>query len=207
LIEVRGDVSLSFVQRIDKAIKGLPEDVQRSVFLNGYRIAIVRSMAEAFPQLQNVQPRGWHAETTWQNTGGVYAGSLKRVVVAEKLIDPNSGQPADSTAPEEIMLHELGHCVDSHLAHSRMGPYLAAYSGDVQTILAGSDAATKEALSYFLQQGAGGPEETFAEVFACLYGSNMSRSSLMRKHFPQTCELVAGNMERLHELSRRLPSR
>ncbi len=92
------------------------------------------------------------------------------MVVAEVHADYATGQEVPSGRIAGVTRHELGHAADEVYGHfSRDPAFRAAYNADVADIRANNTPVDP----YYLQAGDAGPEETFAEVFAQMYGGGL----------------------------------
>jgi hypothetical protein len=89
-------------------------------------------------------------------------------VVAETYLNPWKNTYVKTDRAEGVLLHEFGHAFDKagteKISHSP--EFLRAYRADVDRLRSQGVSVP----SYLLQEGFIGPEETFAELFANLYG-------------------------------------
>jgi hypothetical protein len=84
--------------------------------------------------------------------------------------------------------HELGHLLNFYLMNFSDNPeFVAAYEEDKKNT---SDSGSYD-LSYLLQPGTGGRDETFADLVALSCGTmNDTRAQAERKQFPRSLALV-----------------
>jgi hypothetical protein len=102
----------------------------------------------------------------------------------------------DAQRRDGILRHEFGHAVDQYLGnYSHTPEFVAAYNKGARSI-SGYEARV---LSYYLQPGDAGREETFAELFASLNGVACDRNSdiLLRNHFPELVSLIRNRVAKV----------
>jgi hypothetical protein len=202
LIEVGEGVSRSFLQEIDRGLGKIPVNVLRALTRSGYRVAISESLTDVVPQAKNQQVRGYEAHSTWDEVYGMYNRTTKRVVMAEKAMQPDPvGRTSmvplrDVQRREGILRHEFGHAVDEYLGnYSHSAEFKAAYAKGLKTI----SQHERKVLSYYLQPGDAGREETFAEIFAALNEAACDRNSdiLLKNHFPELVQLIRAKVAKI----------
>lgn len=203
LIEKDPDVSISFEQQINRALGKIPVNVLRALNRSGYRITLSENVTDAVPQAKNQQVRGYQPHATWDTVYGMFNRTTRRVVMAEKAkqIDP-VGRPAmmplqDIQRREGILRHECGHAVDQLLGNLSHTPqFKLAYDKGARSI----SPYERRTLSYYLQPGDAGREETFAEIFASLDEAACDRNSdiLLRNHFPELVKMIKDRVDRIN---------
>jgi hypothetical protein len=133
---------------------------------------------------------------------GMYNRTTKRVVMAEKAMQPDPvGRTSmvplrDVQRREGILRHEFGHAVDEYLGnYSHSAEFKAAYAKGLKTI----SQHERKVLSYYLQPGDAGREETFAEIFAALNEAACDRNSdiLLKNHFPELVQLIRAKVAKI----------
>jgi hypothetical protein len=155
-------------------------------------VKLAQFVTDAAPSLRGAQPRGWPQGSTWENTDAVHLPKLRTMVFAEKRRD-SQGRIVESTRIEGVMRHEIGHAFDQAcgagaMLRSSSQAFLAAHIADVRRI----PAYDRGQLEYYLQRGAAGRQETFAEAFAVLLGggSDDPHRELFARSFPRVFEHV-----------------
>lgn len=202
LVESNANVSHEFVQEIEFGLTKIPDNVLRALSSHGYRVLISESLVDAVPAAKNQQVRGYQPHSTWDTVYGMFNRNTRRVVMAEKALQAeSSGRRAmvplrDRQRREGILRHEFGHAVDQYLGNYSHSPeFIAAYEQGAKTI------STHEAkvLSYYLQKGHAGREETFAEIFASLddYACDRKSDILLKNHFPELVSLVRNRVSKI----------
>jgi hypothetical protein len=202
LIEANSGVSRGFIQEIDRGLGKIPVNILRALAKGGYRVNMSESLVDAVPQARNQQVRGYQAHSTWDTVYGMFNRTTKRVVMAEKAMQPDpigkmSMVPLrDQQRREGILRHEFGHAVDQYLGNFSHTPeFKAAYDKGMKYI------STYEAkvLNYYLQPGDAGKEETFAEIFASLEQTACDPNSdiLLKNHFPELVSLVRNRVSKI----------
>jgi hypothetical protein len=184
-LRTHGKVSDAMLARCQDAYLRVPEPVRQGLVDAGVEVVVCEKITRLFPDLARKKPRGWPPRSTWANADGVSRGRV--AAVAEFLRPHGSRQYRQTPRAEGVLLHEMGHAVDK-AADSRPSAspeFLAAYRADV----ARASAAGERIRPYFLQPGAAGPEEVFAEVFAQLHGQGTSPSDVLGV-FLQCRELI-----------------
>ena len=184
--------SAAFYAAVLSGIHSVPDDFHEFLHQQGRRIQIGDRLIHMDPSLKGQQPRGWPAGSTFAEVGGVYSGNL--VMVAETIED--RGQLKPTPYVESHCREELGHALDEALdqgsgpaSHSDVD-FVTAYRAEVRGI---KDPTTRAVLDYLLQLGVAGQEETFANLFALLYGGAVGPKvvqQLLRQNFPRTLQAV-----------------
>jgi len=198
---MEGGASRSFLNEIDRGLSKISGHVLRALRNAGYRVAISESLVDAVPAARNQQVRGYQAHSTWDTVYGMFNRTTKRVVMAEKALQPDgfgmSMQPLRDTARREgIIRHEVGHAVDQYLGNLSHTPeYMAAYDKGSRSI----SAYEAKVLNYYLQPGDAGREETFAEIFASLngYACDPNSDILLKNHFPELVQLIRARVQKI----------
>jgi hypothetical protein len=195
LTEADSGVSRGFIEEIDRGLGKIPVNILRALTSSGYRISINQSLVDAVPAARNQQVRGYQAHSTWDTVYGMFNRTTKRVVMAEKAMQPDGvGRMAmvplrDQQRREGIIRHEFGHAVDQYLGNFSHTPeFIAAYDKGAKSI----SSYEAKVLNYYLQPGDAGREETFAEIFASLNEAACDRNSdiLLKNHFPELVLLI-----------------
>lgn len=102
---------------------------------------------DANADLRRVQPRGWSEGKTWQDVPGAYRPDRRELLIG-----------TGAHGAESLAQHEGGHAVDDALGH------VSLHDRDWANII--ERMQTAGAAPYFMQQGNGGREETWAEAYA-----------------------------------------
>lgn len=180
-------VSTSFLKGVQEGLESLPESVKQKLAEGKIRIIASRSVVETLPELKNEHPRGYSTGATFEDCPALHTGEL--IVVAERTRNGVTGDAQNG------IRHESGHGLDGVLALSESKDFVEAYDRDVSKM----SKQDKLYLSYMLQSGTAGKSETFAEVFATIYGGSMEPSfkQAMTRSFPETTAVVRKLVEKL----------
>ena len=194
-LDIASSVSPAFVNEIEIAMQKLPTNTVKALAAHGYKVCISRTVPDAVPAARNQQVRGYEPSATWNSVFGMFNRSTKRVVMAEtaELPDGAGGTKVSRLTNRDrrqgIVRHEFGHAVDQYLGNFSHTPqFKAAYDHGAAEI----SAPERQVLSYYLQPGDAGKEETFAELFAALDEDACDKNSdiLLRNHFSQLAKLI-----------------
>ncbi|MDE2105960.1 MAG: hypothetical protein KGL39_52545 [Patescibacteria group bacterium] len=179
-IEVIGDIPTEKIAEFEQWVSELPPEVHAEIDKSGGKF-VFAERADKLPATQNApKPRGWPADAEWKNVRGYYDPKTKQVVVAHEHVDYFTKELKVTERLKGVLYHEAGHGLDAAIGGSSTAPRFAkAYAADV----AAMSTDTKEAMSYFLQPGSAGPNETFAEVFANVLGQNTDQ--VIADKFPE----------------------
>ena len=165
--EGREEVSAPFVEDVAGQLKNIPLALLHMFRDHGLKICVTPTAIDYDPHLATVQPRGYENGKTFRNVPAFYRHP--DLVIAEYCFSgDNDSSLARTDDPLGAMWHELGHAVSNVLGNLSQDPeFLRNYKKDLELM----DPSVKERLSYYTQSGPGGPSETFAEMFAAIYGS------------------------------------
>lgn len=208
------DISNEFVHEVKLAVASIDKAVRDKL---GVRVRAVKSVKDAYPELEGVKPRGWFSGT-WEQADGLYDPEKSQVVVAET--STRDGVTERATRVSGVTRHEYGHAVDEELGKlfkmgkiSNSGAFDIAHEQDVNFLLKHSGSTISHngysfqneaaRLSYFIQPTEGkrssaGRSEAFAEAFAALYGGGCSTDNEeFAKFFPRTIRHVADKIKEM----------
>lgn len=184
-------VSEVFRRRAEAASRSVPEQVWRGLEQAGWRLRLAEFVTDAAPSLRGEHPRGWPAGMTWENTDAVHLPERRMLIFAEKRRDRDGGVVA-SHRVEGVIRHETGHAFDRASGgggfRSASAAFLRAYADDASRI----PGDRRRQLTYYLQRGDAGRQETFAEAFAVLLGGGSDaphRADFVRS-FPRVLRYV-----------------
>lgn len=125
------------------------------------RVVVCRnSVTEIRTDLRGVRPRGWPEGRTWDNVPGLNDPSGNRVIIATR--NGRIPPPGDGHAASNLVLHEVGHGIDDAVGGG-------SNTEEFQTARTADQAHLS---SYFLQAGAPGLRETYAESLARFYNND-----------------------------------
>ncbi len=190
--DVVSDVSPAFQSRAKAAVGTIPAGVWKTLRSGGWQVRIAEFVVDAAPSLRGVQPRGWPTGSTWDNTDAVHLPARRMLVFAEKR-RTRDGRIVPSSRVESVFRHEVGHAFDratgaAGLYQSAGAGFMFAYHRDVTRM----PEKNRTALNYYLQRGAAGRQEAFAEAFAILLGggSDAANRSRFESGFPTVMRYV-----------------
>lgn len=168
--------SQQFLDTVNNTYNSMSKPVRDIIEKDGAKLVPARRLTDALPELKGEKPRGWPPGSTWDSVDGAFSPGKKLIVVAEDVEQPN-GQWQKSNRTADITRHEAGHAADAALNYFSATPEFAkAYDDDKAKI----SAPDQKTLSYFLQGGKSGPEETFAEGIASSEGGSTSGATFDR---------------------------
>lgn len=209
LICVEGNLSRQFEQSMEEILAPLPPSLSQLASAGGIRIVATPTVIDHFPELKNIQPRGWSAGSSWANCDGLYNSDSREVVFAQSMLLRSNGQLVQSSSRKGVLLHEFGHAIDELLGwYSQSPEFVAAYLADVSKVFT---TALEPELAYYLQgfeltgtgslpsHGAAGLGETFADVFAAIHGSsaNRDKTKLILAVFKRVAMVIRKKLETL----------
>lgn len=168
--------SQQFLDTVNNTYNAMSKPVRDIIEKDGAKLVPARRLTDALPELKGEKPRGWPPGSTWDSVDGAFSPDKKLIVVAEDVEQPN-GQWQKSNRTADITRHEAGHAADAALNYFSATPEFGkAYDDDKAKI----SAPDQKTLSYFLQSGKSGPEETFAEGIASSEGGSTSGATFDR---------------------------
>lgn len=163
LVRPAANADASDVHEVARELAGFPLAVLERLARRGVQVIAVREHV-AHHIGTSGKPRGWPPGSTWDLVHGVYDVVARQVVVATKDVDG-----ARALAARTSLAHEVGHALDVWWplhwrgafrgAHRATRAFREAYEKDKPRLEA-------EQRRYFLQSGAAGRSEAFAEAFA-----------------------------------------
>jgi len=198
---VVGQIDKARYLEFDKIIQSLPEGVKAALKQAGVRHVLATKLIDYYPELKNVQPKGWAAGMTWENSEGVAQWGSKRVVIATHKKDL-AGDYVPTYRFRAAFYHETGHGLD--LALGRPAPlegfefsaqktWDEAWTEDVAKLTP----SQKLKFAYYLQSGSNGPRETFAELFCNYNGETVTPGEMLQDSFPNCKALLVKTLETL----------
>ena len=181
-LNVLGNVDKKKAAELNTLINNrVPEHIKAKMNQYGTKITYAEKLGDVLgPVDVKKRPRGWPARSTWENVEGVYRIDSKEAVVADTFIPRGLKTVVESIRRDGVLFHEIGHAIDhSHDHVSAKAEFVKAHTDDKKSI----PREDRKALGYFLQKGAGGPSETFAELAAQIMGEGSIRRNIIT-HFP-----------------------
>jgi hypothetical protein len=173
----------------------LPPEVTNLFAQHHISTAGVRKVTDEAPELAGQHPRGWPQGTTWDNCDGVYDTKSNTVVVAYEHLDAN-GNWIPNSSVAGVLRHETGHGFNYALGKlSDQGDFTNAYNIDK----AAMPQDAQKRLTYFLQPGSPGRDESCADVFAHIEGgaSFPSYDKDIGTYFPNVASVVKNHLAQL----------
>ena len=158
----RGNVNPKLVEEIKDEYQKLPDYIKKDVKDFGFTVVVTKQITD-------------YKGSPMYNCTGLMQGF--ELTVAEEYVDSKTKKAHKNSEPRKTLRHEVGHAIDLrgytrvfYSKYSDTEDFINAYNKDVGNI--SEDLKKDDYLSYFLQEGARGHEETFAEVFAELTGND-----------------------------------
>jgi hypothetical protein len=156
------------------------------------------TLLEHLPDFQGRQPRGYESGTSLDNAPGVYSENLSLAVVPREFIAQNGVRTLNSQMAD-IILHEIGHGVDSAFmdAKNNSGPkgvqnisetqkFTEAVERDIARMP--QEMRNSRGLEYFL--GDKNPEGMYSEIFAQGTADIMKGAGDILSAFPEATKVI-----------------
>lgn len=177
--------SKAFTDQVDKTYNKMSKEVRDIVTDSGAQVVAPRRLTDAMPELKGQKPRGWPPGSTWDAVDGAYSPGRKQIIVSEE-VEVKPGIWVKSNRTDDVLRHETGHAVDAALDKiSDDADYLAAYEAEAKAV----PKTEQKQLSYFLQSGGVGAEETCAESIAAREGG-ATGGATFDKNFANTAKII-----------------
>jgi len=184
-------VSADFRSQYEQAAATIPQPIWKSLHAAGWRVRLAHVVSDAAPELRNVRPRGWPAGRSWDSVEAVHLPRARTLIIAE-MLHTADGDWKMNARVAGVLRHEVGHAFDMLVGSEQQflsagNDFRDAYAHDIE----GMNRTTRAALQYFLQNGAAGRQEAFAEAFAIELGggSDNRHSEEFRRAFPQVMRI------------------
>jgi hypothetical protein len=196
-----------FLQQAEAARDSIPKAIWDSVNQAGWSVQLAEFVIDAAPYLQGRHPRGWPIGMAWENTDAVHLPDQRLIIVAEKR-RTTRGEIVKAVRVGGVFRHEMGHAIDR--IQGKQGwrltdssEFRRCYDSDLERI-ADRD---RTDLAYYTQAAPVGPRETFAELFAILYGggSDDSNRKMLNDAFPRTRKFLQDSFPSVRQPSSRNP--
>jgi hypothetical protein len=186
LVELMPGVPPSFGEKLEAKLAELPAKVRENLHRAGYKIIGASTIADALPGLKNLTPRGWPADTTFDNSDGTH-DNVSRRIIAPMRYQPNSVW--EPVTRDEVIVHQIGHALDfANGSLSASQDFIAAYNKDMARVANRNDPVIK----YLSQRDGVGRQETFATLFGLVLTGpeNESQRNFLKRTFPNTIAVV-----------------
>lgn len=197
---VAGNPPQSAIDEFSAMHATLSKHVQEKLENAGFKHVFAERLIDHYPELKGVSPRGW-GSGTWDNSDGVANWDRKEILIARtRKMSGTTGIYTESTRLRGVFFHETGHGLDIALGRHQIqgfeftsqNPWFEAYANDFANI----DAQNKAKLSYYIQEGDAGRQETFAELFANVYNASVLGERI-DIYFPRCMALLRSTLESL----------
>lgn len=183
---------------VKEGLSHISPNVKNSLVENGYRV-LVAPMTMDVAGSEETKPRGYNDGGSWDNVGGLFEPSNKRVIVGERVSWRNN-PPQLNTMAASTVRHEIGHAYDQYMGKALLNSWAISssqlfrqmYAFDAQVFTN----TQRRKFEYFVQPGGAGESELFAELFfanSLSPGEQAYRSDSARElaqAFPRTFALV-----------------
>ncbi len=197
LVDRRANVSDAFMRQVDQALEAIPIATRNALAAAGYRVVVGENLTAILPHLQGQTPRGWPPGSSWNQTDGAQDQDRRIVAIGARRLQAGPGGRSvwvDNDRAGGVVRHEVGHALNVALGGGRgqLFSNSAEFQADYDRDLRDMTQAHRQQLAYLLQPGAGGRDETFAEVTASLFGgsTNASQNEAIRQAFPNVANLL-----------------
>jgi hypothetical protein len=176
-------------EKVEAGLAPIPKEIRQALLSNGYSVVITPTQLSANPGLDNVVPGGWSHDANYDNVGGLFESSTKRILIPERIqLKTNNGPYIPNDEIPAIIRHEIGHAYDHYMGHaSRAKDFVRAHTEDKNRLRAEDRAR----FAYFIQPDNAGFSELFAELFAAAYTSkDCERYPGLPQAFPRTTAVI-----------------
>lgn len=164
-----------------KGLSKIPKPIRDKLANSGLKIQIVSSLIDADPGLRGGRPSGYTHGGGWDNCPGRYDDTRKTIFIGERNGWRNQPMALNQGA-EGITIHEMGHAFDDQNYCSTSEDFKKAYGEDTKSLTN----ETRLIYQVYLQEGAAGPAEMFAELFHCSFSNETSHRGMdQAKAFPR----------------------
>jgi len=164
-----------------KALAKIPKPIRDRLAERGLKIQIVSSLIDADPGLRQGRPSGYTHGGGWDNCPGRYDDVRKTIFIGERNGWRNQPMALNQSA-EGITVHEMGHAFDDQNYCSTSEDFKKAYAEDTKSLTNDN----RHIYEVYLQEGAAGQSEMFAELFHCFFSSDTSHRGMdQAKMFPK----------------------
>jgi hypothetical protein len=188
-------------EKVENTINQLPENIQDFLVAHGIRIVAARTVLDELPGLKNDHPRDWNKGKTWNNVEGTFRTDRNEVIVSEVVLGIDNKWGPNQRV-EGVARHETGHAIDHALGDYSINnkEFADAYQAD----LAKMPESVRKQLSYLLQPGYAGRQETFGELFAAINGGaaldipgdkTHYYTNLLKQYFKETIQVMTQKLE------------
>ncbi len=181
-------VSSDFRNIVNEQIAVYPEKVKAALNNQGITYKIGDKMTNAFPELKGVHPTGWAKGTTFDSVEGLFHNKSKSISMMEtyRPVGKKTFEKVSTLRARGGMNHETGHGFNhsQKVFFSDSQKFRDAYRNDVIDM----PFMKRQESGYFLQRGARGRDETFAEIFADLMGQGAVSDK--RELFPNVTRYI-----------------
>jgi hypothetical protein len=176
---------------VESGMSTIPKEIRKALVDGGYQVLIAPTMLSAMPGWEGAAPRGWREDSNYDNVGGLFQPTTKRIIIPEQLQSRKSPNTYSANSRANFTIrHEIGHAYDDFQGNvSRSDDFTDAYTRDADKL----DKYQEEQFAYFLQPNGAGFQELFAELFAAAYtpdAENESKYKNLLKSFPRTTALM-----------------
>jgi hypothetical protein len=189
--------SSTFYAAVTVGMNTIPDDYHDFLARNGWTIWMGDHLVNMDPSLKGQTPQGWPAGSTWAEVSGAYQHHHRRALLAERVAARNGtlhmARDVPATVREEIA-HALDRALDQTVtgegASSTEPDFVAAYRADDSAL---ADPAARARLYYYLQAGAPGRRELFAQLFVIMGGVGLVSPHLdadLRAAFPNCLRVL-----------------
>lgn len=185
------ETTKEFQDVVSKQLDVYPEKVKAALNNNGTSYNITDKLTNASPKYKNLRPAGWSKGATFDSVEALYDIDTKSIIMSETYKPVGKKVFAITTKDRIIggLNHETGHAFNhssvTKMVYSNQHKFKTAYAKDISK-LSESDKLKNR---FFLQSGARGRDETFAEIFANKMGKGAIKRDI-RELFPNSTKYI-----------------
>ncbi len=175
-------------QLVSDVLTGLRHFPEKAITaLKEFGVLIAINPRNDLKSVQSMQPRGYAPGSTFDQASCFSEPRFLTVFIAEQYAD-RSGAIHRTKDGSYSVCHELGHLLNFYWMNFSDNPeFIATYEEDKKNSSPGGN----QDLSYLLQPGTGGRDETFADLVALTCGTmDDTRAKKEREQFPRSLRMV-----------------
>jgi len=176
----------TFVADVKAALLAYPRCFLSFLLKNNVKILIAPFVTAADASLNNLHPRGYKDGLTFAECRAVFVPKSGNVIVASHYF--RDGKLLENKYPTFGVQHELCHAVDFYLGRPSLTvAFRARYRQDKELV----SVVDNTYLRYYLQEGEGGPIETFGQLLVYKYTHVRERRTLaLVRCFPDCVQQI-----------------
>ncbi len=206
LLESTPDVPKEHIKGLEAKLSELPPNIRKALSDKGYKILAASTNTDAIPELKGLIPRGWPADTTFDNSDGTH-DNLRRLILAP--VRFKSGADFVPVDRDNVVVHQIGHALDHAFGKLSNAPeFQKAFKAEMEKLAQKGpfmNEREKAIYNYFNQKDGPGKDERpgSEEAFASLFGlvltgpENEEDRQPFENNFAETIKIVRQQIKAL----------